>query len=338
MSRTVITQADNINPKLVEERLLFIDTIKESFFGRFMSSDGSSIVHERTDFTKKRGDTMYFPMRYRLTGDGVTGNQTMKGKEQKLETASFSVTLERYRNAILDDGALTRQRSPFPLPEEMRRALIDWGVERIDKLLMDALMASPTTALYGGDAVSTATLEATDLLTPALLSKAKVQALTQRSSKAIPLNPIMIGGRRHLVLLASPDAVYDFKRNSEYQESVKDAMVRGTENPLFKGMIETADAIWDGVLIYSHENVPITANAGAVNYTQCALMGTQALVWAWGERASIVEESEDYDEFKGYCWRMTGKGAKPVFTNKDFGSVALYVADSRSTGRTSVAK
>ncbi len=339
MSKTTIPTTSDINPKLVQERLLFLDTVKESFFGRFMDPEGNSIVHERTDFLKRKGDTMYFPIRYRITGEGQTGNQQVKGHEEALETSSFSLVLERYRKGVLDNGPLTRQRAPFSLTPEMRRALLDWGVERIDKLLMDAITASPTNKLYGGDATATTDIEAADIMTPALVSKAKVRAMTRSSKYTIPLNPIKINGKNHLVGLFTPDSMFDFKRTSEYSESVKDAMLRGVENPLFRGLIEGAEAIWDDVLMYSHANVPIFSTGGAggnINYSQNMLLGAQSLVWGWGERPSIVEDDDDYEEFLGMCWRMTAKAGKPKFDSVDFGSFTLYTADTRVTTRTAI--
>ncbi len=330
MARTEITTGHALAPIIVQ-RQLFLDQVKKSYFSRFMGGS-DSIIHEKTDFTKQKGETMTFGIRMRVTGSPITGNATVKGKEDRLNFYSFNVTLERYRYAIMDDGALTRQRFVGDIPTEIRSALTDWGSEQIDQMAFDAIKATPTEAVYGGDATSVATLEADDVITPARISKVKVLALTRRSSSLVPLRPVKVEGKEYLVLLLSPDQVYDLKRNSEFSQAQREAAERGSNNPIFSGMV----GVWDGVIIHSHDNVPVYSNggSGSVTYSHGVLLGAQALVWAWGERPSIVEEDEDYEEFKGYCWRMTAKCQKPQFNSKDYGSIAFYTADTRVSGRT----
>ena len=331
MSRTQIQSGNALSPVIVQ-RKLFLDQKKNSFFSRLFSASGDNVVFEKTDYLKQKGDTMTFGIRLRNTGKGVTGNATMKGKEDKLNFYNFSTTLGRYRYAIMDDGQLTRQRFVGDIPTETRSALVDWGAEKIDQMCMDAITASPTKILYGGSASSISNIDSTSGITPALISKIKAQALTQRGDGKTPLRPIMIGGQKHLVLLVSNDVAYDLKQDSTYAQALRDAQIRGNNNPLFTGAL----GVWDNIIIFEHENVPVLSNGGSgasVHYSKNILMGAQALVFGWGERPSIVEEDEDYGEFKGYCWRMTAVAAKPKFNGNDFGSIALYTYDSRATGR-----
>lgn len=331
MARTAIATGNALAPIIVQKQL-FLEQKKAAYFSRFMSASGDMPVFEKTDFTKAKGETMTFGMRIRVTGDPITGNATVKGKEDKLTFYTYQITLDRFRYAIMDDGALTRQRFVGDIPTEIRNALTVWGAELIDQKCMDALTASPTSIYYGGNATAVGDLDANDKITPALISKVKAIALTQRSGGKTPLQPVMVDGKKYLVMLISPDAAVDLKYDTTFMAAQKDAAERGSNNPLFSGML----GIWDGVIFHEHENVPVLSNGGngAVTYSKCVLMGASALCWAWGERPSIVEEDEDYGEFKGYCWRMTAQVGKPKFNNQDFGSIAVYVADSRATGRT----
>ena len=333
MARTQIATGHKLAPFIVQKQL-FLEQKKAAYFSKFFSPSGDMPVFEKTDFTKAKGETMTFGLITRVTGSPITGNATVKGKEDKLTTYSFSMTLDRYRYAIMDDGALTRQRFVGDIPSEIKSALTIWGAEEIDKQCMAALVASPTNIQYGGDATSIAgDLDPADKMTPLLISKVKAIALTQRGSGKSPLRPVMVDGKKYLVLLISPDVAVDLKYDTIFMAAQKDAAERGSNNPLFTGML----GIWDGVVIHEHENVPIFSNGGPgrnVKYSKCTLMGASALCWAWGERPSIVEEDEDYEEFKGYCWRMTSKVAKPVFNSNDYGSIQVIVADSRATGRT----
>jgi len=332
MARTQIATGHALAPIIVQ-RQLFLEQKKAAYFSKFFSPSGDMPVFEKSDFTKAKGETMTFGLITRVTGSPITGNATVKGKEDKLTTYSFSMTLDRYRYAIMDDGALTRQRFVGDIPSEIKSALTVWGAEEIDKQCMAALVASPTNVLYGGDATRIDNLKAADKLTPQLISKMKAIALTQRGNGKTPLRPVMVDGKKYLVLLISPDVAVDLKYDETFMAAQKDAAERGSNNPLFTGML----GIWDGVVIHEHENVPIFSNGGQgsnIKYSKCTLMGASALCWAWGERPSIVEEDEDYGEFKGYCWRMTSMVKKPVFNSNDYGSIQVIVADSRATGRT----
>lgn len=333
MARTQIATGHVLAPVIVQ-RQLFLEQKKAAYFSKFFSPSGDMPVFEKTDFTKMKGETMTFGLITRVTGAPITGNATVKGKEDKLTMYSFSMTLDRFRYAIMDDGQLTRQRFVGDIPSEIKSALTVWGAEQIDKQCMDALVAAPTNIQYGGDATGiTVDLADADKMTPQLISKVKAIALTQRGSGKSPLRPVMVDGKKYLVLLVSPDVAVDLKYDTTFMAAQKDAAERGSNNPIFIGML----GIWDGVVIHEHENVPIFSNGGSganVKYSKCTLMGASALCWAWGERPSIVEEDEDYEEFKGYCWRMTSQVKKPVFNSNDYGSIQVVVADTRATGRT----
>lgn len=114
-------------------------------------------------------------------------------------------------------------------------------------------------------------------------------------------------------------------------QALREAEVRGKENPLFTG----ASYIWDGVVVHESEWVSIAADSGSgsdVPWAKCFFLGAQSLVWAWGERPSLVEDTEDYEEDLFYAWRMTTKVEKPVFNSLDYGSVCLYLSRSNVAG------
>lgn len=332
MARTQIASGNPLAPVIVQKKL-FLETKKEAYFSRFFSQGGDMPVFEKVDLTKTKGDKMTFGLRTRLTGDPITGSDTARGKEDKLTFYNFSIELDRFRKPIMDDGALTRQRFVGDIPTESQNALKDWGAELIDQKCMNAIVASPTTIIYGGTATAVANITSADKITPQLISKLKAIALTQRGGGKVPLRPVRVDGNKYLILVISNDAAVDLKYDSTFMAAQKDAAERGSKNPIFSGML----GVWDNVVIHTHENVPVLSNGGAtsdVTYSKCFMMGASALCWAWGERPSIVEEDIDYGEFKGYCWRMTAEVAKPIFNGNDYGSIALYVADTRATGRT----
>lgn len=327
MAETAFATDDPLTKKAWEEKL-FRDTVKESYFKKFEGEGADAMLQVKTKLEKEKGDKITFGIRHRLTGDGVTGSATLEGNEEALSTADYSILLERYRHAVKDNGELSRQRAMFSIDAESVQALKDWGAEKIDALRFSALTASPTKSFFGGTATATAELTADDKLDTALISKIKTWAKTGGNRTQTPLRPVKIGGKKYFVLLVHPDSLYDLKQTAAFQQAMREAEVRGKENPLFNDAV----AIWDGVIIHEHENMPIATNYGVgadVAGAQCTLMGAQSLVWAWGKRPKVVHETFDYEEKNGYAWAITAKAGKPNFDSKDYGSVALFVARTR---------
>lgn len=328
MAKTIVLTGNALTQKLWEKDL-FEDAKKESYFyKRFFSGDGSSIIHEKTDLTKQKGDKITFGIRMRLTGDGVTEGETLEGNEEKLTTHDMSATLARYRHAVRDHGSLDRQRPVYDMDNESRSALMDWGAEKIDKLCFDTLSASPTAVFRPNARATDTALVAGDTLTLQTLSKIKALAKTGLATTAgrtqTPIRPVKVDGKEYYVLVVHPFAAFDLKNSADALQARREADARGADNPLFTG----ATLIWDGVVLHEHENIVWTTNAGGVNYCKGLFLGRQAGVWAWGEMPSTVAKTFDYDEEHGFAWRMTAGAAKTAFNSKDYATIGCNVAMS----------
>lgn len=329
MAKTAFTTSDALTKKLWEEAL-FRDTAKESYFSRFMGSTAQSLVQTNEKLEKNRGDKVTFGIRMRLAGSGITAGQTLEGNEEKLVTHDFSVTLQQYRHAVRDNGEIDRKRAMFSIDEESEAALKTWGAEKIDSLCMTAITTSPTKIFYG-DGTSTSTITTAGKITPALISKVKTWCSTGGNRTQTPLRPIRINGKNYFVLLLHPDAMYDLKVDSTFAQARREALERGKDNPIFSG----AEAVWDGVVVHEHENVPTVTTWGAggnVPGVKAIFMGAQSLCWAWGRRPKVVQKTFDYDNENGFAWSMLCAVGKPVFNSLDYGSVGVYVARTNISG------
>lgn len=371
MARTTITTSDALRKQAWEEEL-YRDIIVDTFFiNKFggsavgnlikgmsegkLESSPNDVLHIKTDLgaqgrTKTRnGDKLTFGIVPRLdpqTNAGVTSGQTLKGKEIALSWYSDSIELERYRQAVSGGGVMDWSRASFDMPKEARAALQAWGAEKMELNCFDALVSSPSSIFYKtsdtGPAVSktatlatakTALVAADSKLTPDYLSYLKTWARTggARANGQIPLKPIMIGGKPHYIYITHPDALFDWRTDANVQQAMREAEVRGKENPLFAG----ASYVWDGIIIHEHEFVTKGTDAGAggnVAYCYGHLLGAQSLIVGFGERPSIVEETEDYEEDLFYAYRMTMKVKKPTFNSKDYGSIAVLTSRTNVSG------
>lgn len=339
MSETTIATGNALTQKLYNERLVR-DVVKQTYWSRFMGKTPNFAVQVKTDLEGKQGDQIYYGLRMRLTGTGVTGDAILEGQEEDLTTYSDSVTLEHYRHAVKDNGAMTRQRAVFDVDEESELALKDWGNEKIDQLLFDAILTTPSKTFYrdstGAVLASTAAtaksaLDATNSkINTVLLSALKAWAKTGGNRTYIPIRPLMVDGVNYYTLLTHPDANHDLQNDSTFQAAMREAKERSSENPLFRGSF----AIWQGVVIHEHENCTIATDggAGSVAWTKSVFFGCQALMWAFGRRPRLIEKNFDYENKHGKAWGVIAKGKKPVFNSLDFGSVGVYLARTNISG------
>lgn len=347
MAKTNFSTSNDLTKKAWEEKL-FRDSVKESYFSKFQGSGSDSVVQVKEQLTKDKGDQITFGLRMRLTGAGVTSGQILEGNEERLVTYSNPVRLEQYRHAVRDDGAMSRQRAMFSISDEARAAIKDWMSERVDQLQFDAIgvgagtTVEPSQIFYRTGASTflgtataatarTALVAGSSTLTLNFISFIKAFAKTGGDRRYIPLRPVKVEGKEYYVLLVHPDALFDLKASSEYQQAQREAQERGKTNPLFTG----AAALWDGVVIHEHENCAIRTDGGAsanVPWTRAVFMGAQALCWAWGQRPEVIQETFDYKNEEGYGISMIAGVAKSRFNSLDYGSLGVFLSRTNVAG------
>lgn len=87
-------------------------------------------------------------------------------------------------------------------------------------------------------------------------------------------------------------------------------------------------------MIHEHENCNVFTDGGGASVAgaECAFLGAQSLVWAWGERPALIEESFDYGNEKAYAWSFIAGVDRPVFNSLDYGSVGIALARTNISG------
>jgi N4-gp56 family major capsid protein len=347
MAKTQFATSNDLTRKAWNEKL-FRDSVKESYFSKFQGSGSDSVVQVKEELTKDKGDRITFGLRMRLTGAGVTSGQILEGNEERLVTYSNNVTLEQYRHAVRDDGAMSRQRAMFSISDEARAAIKDWMSERIDQLQFDAIgvgagvttepsqifyRTGASTFLATGTAATarSALVAGSSTLTLNFISFIKAFAKTGGDRRYVPLRPVKVDGKEYFIMLVHPDAMFDLKASTEWQAAQRDAAERGKNNPLFLG----AAGVWDGVVIHEHENCAIRTDGGAgsnVPWTRGVFMGAQALCWAWGQRPEVIQETFDYQNEEGYGVNMIAGVAKSRFNSLDYGSLGVFLSRTNVAG------
>ena len=311
-------------------------------FYNFMSESSNAIIQVREELTKAPGDAITIQLRARLTGAGVTGDTTLKGNEENLTFYDQRVLIDTIRHAVILRGEMSEQRVAFDLRNQAREALVDWANNKLRAQLITAL--TDTTVgrdrsryLYGAvdgnwnttHATALANVDATnDKLTTAMISVAKRKALLGNGRRVRPFE-LKVNDKaveEVYVLFAHPYAVRDLLNDAAFRDMNTyipntfgdSALVHGQR---YKGM-------WDGVMIFECEEMPILASAGAasINVAHNVLCGAQAAAIAWGKKTNYKEDSDDYGHENGFAIDEIRGIAKLVFNNIDHGVVNVFTA------------
>lgn len=275
------------------DKELFADTMAELLFSQkgMIGTGKDSIVQVKDDLTKKKGDRITFGIGYRLSGDGVTGDNELEGNEEAKSTYSDVVLIDQIRNGERLEGELDSQKAAYDTRAEALNDGKVWIAEFIEKQIFMKLGGVGTTTLqdvgggvYSGraawsntgdpvsntdegngygkryicaDASGLDAMAATDVLTTTLITRARVKAETSIVG-APRVKKIRVNGEQYYVMFIHPWQAADLKTasGSLWAQAQREAQVRGDKNPVFSGAL----GVWDGVILHSSDFVP-TAQA-----------------------------------------------------------------------------
>ncbi len=346
----------------------FVEALNANIFKPFMGKSSNSVIQLQEDLTKHKGDAITFALVNKLTNDPVTGTAVMEGNEEDMDSRSFKVTVDRFRNAVRVDD-LDEQFSAIPLREAAKDTLVDWSME-LDRDKIIAALASINGVVYGSatEAQKDAWLvdNADRVLFGALLSNnsgpgdhsaalanidntadkltASAITLLKRIAKTAtpkirPLKPRKGGVTSDSYILYVPSLVLrDLTQDSAFLQANREARERGKhKNPIFLG----ADYIYDNVAVIEVEDIEVISGvgAGSIDVAPVYLCGAQAVAMAWARRDWTKAKDFDYGVKKGVqvakiyqiAKMLFGSGSDDTDDLQDHGVVTGYfasVADS----------
>lgn len=348
------TARTGLTPQQWDDKF-FMEYVRENRFKRYMGTDENSIIQLKEDLTKKKGDKVTFAAVNKLTGAGVTGNTTLEGNEEELDTRSMAVTVAPLRHAV----AVTNwdeQKSTIELRDTAKMALKMWSMEKMKTAIITALGsingvayadaseaqkdawlvdnsdrvlfgATKSNASSNDHSTSLANIDNTsDKLSPAIISLAK--RIAQSASPAI--RPIRLNeDEEWFVMFCGPQAFRDLSNDTTMTQANRDARTRGMDNPLFTG----GSLIWDGVIIREIPEIAAVSN-GTIDCNPNYLVGAQALGVAWAQRTKTTTQVTDYgfrngvgvQEMRGIEKLLFGSGAGDTDDLKQHGVVTVWTA------------
>lgn len=297
-------------------RAVWMEAKKQSYFEKFTGEDENSIIHRVTDLEKSKGDTVIFGLLMDLSGEGVDGDNTLEGNEEEMVFYDMEVKVNQKRHGVRIEGLLAEQKSPYPMRSKAKNLLGRWMAGYVDKLTFKRLTDAPSAnrVVYAGGKAAENQITDTDVITTSLIEKIKRMA-TNATPK---IRPVMIKGKPHYVWVCRDYQLRDLRNDERWMNAQLQANLKGENNPIFSG----AEGIWDGVVIHTHENVPITkTGATGANVAHSLFLGAQAAVHAVAKKVYWREKAFDYDNQQGFATGIIHGIAKSKFNDEDFGVI-----------------
>ena len=285
-----------------------------SFINQFAGTGQNAMVQRITELTKsEKGTKAVITLLADMTGDGITGDNTLEGNEEALRAYDLTIELDQLRFANRVAGRLADQKSVVNFRETSRDALAYAIADRMDQLAFLTLSGVAYTLKTSGALRTTsssaghelADLEfASDVSAPTTnrhrrwdatngLSAGDVTALVAADTmqykcivelKAYAKDNYIrglrgAGGEEVFHMFVTPQQMAKLKLDSDFLSNVRSAGIRGPKNELFAG---SSSVLVDGVVIHEYRHVFNTANATTGTSSNAGAAG-----YKWGADADV---------------------------------------------------
>lgn len=350
---------------------LAVDTARVSYFNKkFMGvgPESGMPIQMLPQLESDAGEQITFDLSMQLRQQPIEGDDVQEGTEEDLKFYTDAVFIDQMRGGVNSGGRMTRKRTIHDLRRVARARQAEWWGRIFDELFFIYLsgarganteyifplsytgfsnnaLQTPDAEhqMFGGDATSFATISNDDQITTVEIDRAITKAVMMGGGTAgtPQIQPIMVEGEEHYVLLMSPWQAFDLRTATgasnwlEIQKSA--AAAEGRKSPIFKGGL----GMHNSVVLHSHKGIIRFVDAGSGSDQPAAralFLGAQAAVVAFGSpgtglRFNWHEETRDNGNqlvistssiFGLKKTRFTIEG-----TAKDFGIIVLdtYSAD-----------
>lgn len=330
MPRTIVGAGD---AKAVKKYSAFlaVDTTRKSYFNKkFMGvgEDAQTPLQTLPHLENDAGDQISYDLVMQLKMKPIQGDNTLRGKEEDLKFYTDNLLIDQLRGGVNTGGKMTRKRTIHDLRKVARVRQSDWWARLFDETLFMYLsgargtnpdyiedttftgyagnaFAAPDSQhlLYGNDATAKNNLDSADKMDLKLIERAVARAeVMGGGTTGIPaIQPVMIDGEEHFVLVMHPWCEFDLRTNTgtggwlDIQKAL--ATSDGRASPICKGGL----GMHANVILHKNKGVIRFSDYGAgSNVAACRnlFMGRQAGVVAFGSpgtglRFDWNEELED---------------------------------------------
>ena len=284
-----------------------------SFINQFAGSGSNAMVQRVSELTKSdKGARAVLTLLADMTGDGVTGDNTLEGNEESLRAYDIVIQLDQLRFANRLAGRLADQKSVVTFREHSRDALAYAIADRIDQLAFLTLTGVAYTQknngalrpvytsgqnlgdlAFNGDITAptsnrhrrwdaTNGLVAGDVTATVAADKLAYNTIVDLKAYAKDnyIRGIRSAGNEETFhLFVTPQVMADIKLDSDFLANVRNAGVRGPSNSLFAG---SSSLMVDGVFIHEFRHVFNTSGATTGTSSNAGAAG-----YKWGADADV---------------------------------------------------
>lgn len=266
---------------------------------RFSGPEGSGMpVIIKEELLTEPGQLIYVTQLTNLTGNGVTGETTLRGTEETLSIRRITLTPDWNRHAVADTAKASKQINQ-DFREKASSGLSYWMAKKQDTSMWTAARgtgsvgweATTIAQIFGNNADSIDTIDATDDFGVAEIRKG-VAKLENNNIEKVRV-PGMPAGEGYYLCYIHPFQAYSLKADSEWIANHQSASERGRDNPLFTGALGEVDGciVHQTTLCTRVEN----ANSPAVYTARACMMGQEALARGMNEDIVWSEQVDDYE-------------------------------------------
>lgn len=324
----------------VWSRTFWKEARNKTFLMAFAGDSANSMVQRITELKDSTdGARAVITLVNDATGDGVVGDNTLKGNEEALKSSEAVITMDQWRHAHTNTGKMSDQRSIVNFRGEAKDNLANTAARVMDELMFLTLsgvsytqkpdgaarVGSQLPNLTYASAVSAPSSKRHVRWTAASGGSLQQGDTTQITAADVPTYNMLLDLKARAVnsfirpirtddgvevynVFMTPDGIAKLKKDQGFRDAVKDAGVRGGDNVLFKGTKHGGrnGIVLDGLNILEYRHVYNTRGAivkwgagNAIDGQRVLLCGAQALAFADIGTAEWKEEMEDYDNITG---------------------------------------
>ena len=286
----------------------------QSFINQFAGSGSNAMVQRVTELTKnQKGTKANITLLADLTGDGITGDNTLEGNEEALRAFDISIELDQLRFANRIAGRMTDQKTVVNFREQSRDALAYAMADRCDQLAFLSMSGVAYTHKNNGGLRATSgsaghelvDLEfASDVSAPTSDRHLRISGANLVAGDTTAVTASDTIGYKHIVnlkayakdnyirgirgagnqetfhMFVTPQQMASLKLDTDFIANVRNAGVRGASNSLFAG---SSSLMVDGVMIHEFRHVFNTSGAATGTSSNAGAAG-----YKWGADADVV--------------------------------------------------
>lgn len=372
MARTVIGVNDPKAVKKYSA-FLAVDTPRASYWMRKFMGVGETAsmpIQVLNELENDAGEYISFDLNMQMKMQPVEGDDVLEGKEEALQFYTDGVYIDQMRGGINSGGRMTRKRTIHKLRTVARRRQTDWWARIFDELIFmyasgargvnDDFVYPTTYTGFAGNSLSAPDAEhilyvgnlAKGSITEnskmdlTIIDRAKARATmmgggagggdagTDGNTQTPQIQPIMIDGEQHYVVVMNPWQVYDLRVDTgaggwlDIQKAAAGA--EGRKSPIFKGGL----GMYNSIVLHEHKACIRFSDYGSgsdVAACRALFMGEQAAVVAFGSpgtglRFGWHEETRDNGNQLVITTDSILGVKKVTFNGKDYGVMALDTA------------